>query len=610
MTRPISECAAALGLAVLLCVGRASGQDPAGSGAPEPTCPHGTITHIFIDNHSIFDTAEPGLNPAFRWAYDLANKLHVRTRKDVIRRELLFDVGDCYDPVVVEESERLLRAHDFIGRSDVYGIEQPDGHYHVVVDTEDEWSTQVELKFDLSGEFEFEELNVREENLLGTGRTIEFFYESIEANRSYGLRYRSPQVFRSRWDMALAAGRTRAGTLLHAEVRYPFVGEAGEWAFRQWFRREDRLFDYILPWDVNVESCGDGSDCRVLVPIRRSGFHVAGLRRFGERGNLTVLGGGISYQELAYPGAESAISLVREGDYQNRTPAPPALLDPALSLTERLRNFRVVVLVGKRNIEWQQRRGLDSFRGDEDVRVGAEVEMAFARSLPGLGGDNDIYGTMDLYAAAGTPSGFYGARIRADARRDYETDPRSYEMKDVFGEGEAFLYLQPDFLPGHTLVLRAAGAAGWHLETPFQLTLGGERALRGWSEESLPGGRRVVFTAEDRWFIGWPFPDVADFGTSLFADVGRVWPGDTPYGIDSGWRAAVGVGIRANFPARGTRTFRIDAAFPVGEGGGFGKLQLLIGVGEYLGLTSDLTDPQFGRSRMPPITGNLMHFPN
>jgi hypothetical protein len=323
---------------------------------------------------------------------------------------------------------------------------------------------------------------------------------------------------------------------------------------------------------------------------------------------MTVLGGGISFQDLTYPGSDAAVTVIRDGDYVNRTAATPSLRDPVLSLTEPLRNMRLVLLLGKRNIQWVQRRGLDSFRGDEDVRLGAEVEMAVARSVPGLG-DDDLYGSMDLYAAAGPPSALFGVRVRADARHDYEA-PESAGLKDVLGEGEALLYLKPEILSSHTLVLRAAGAGGWNLATPFQLTLGGERALRGWPEEALPGGRRVVFTFEDRWLAGWPFRDVADVGTSLFADVGRVWAGETAFGVDSGWRTTVGFGIRANFPARGTDTFRIDLAFPVGEGGGLGRMQLMIGVGEYLGLSTDITDPQFGRSRMPPVTGNLMHFPN
>lgn len=602
--RPHPAATAVVFGAALLSPARGAGQEEVA-----PVCPAGRIERIFIDNHSIFDTSDPDLDPRFRWAYAAANRLHVRTRESVIAGELLFAPGDCFDPVLLEESERLLRGYPFIARADVYGIQQPGGGFHVVVDTEDEWSTQFEVRADLSGGFELEGLDLREQNLAGTGREVGLFYRSEEAVRTYGVRYGTPRFLGTRWDMELAVGKTRSGTLVEQQISYPFLGEIGGWGFRQMLSHRDRLFDYVLPRDSAV--CpADGPDCRVLVPVQERGFHVASLWRAGRRGNLTVFGGGFAFQEIGYPGED--ITLVEGGRYDERAPAPPALQAEAARRMEELRNVRAVVLLGKRNIVWQQRRGLDSFRGEEDVRLGAEVEVAFARSIPGLRSDNDLYGSLDLYAATGPPAAFFATRVRADARRDYDAAPGEYEMKDVFAEGEAFMYLSPPggLLRRHRLLLRVAGAGGWHVRTPFQLTLGGERSLRGWAEERLPGGRRLILTAEDRWFWGWPFPDVMDMGTSAFVDVGRIWPGDAPFGIDSGWRASLGAGLRANFPAGGRNTFRIDAAFPVGRDGGLGKLQLLIGVGEYLGLSADPTDPQFGRSRLPPITGNLLHFPD
>ena len=185
---------------------------PVAAQEPGPgVCEDGTVAHIFIDNHSIFDTSDPALNPRFRWAYSLANRLHVRTKKEFINRELLLDRGDCFDPVLLEESARLLRAYDFIARADVYGVPQEDGSHHVVVDTEDEWTTQIEVQFDASGGLEFEQLEVREENILGTGQAATFFYHSMDATRAYGLGYETPQLFRTRWDLGLEAGKTRAG---------------------------------------------------------------------------------------------------------------------------------------------------------------------------------------------------------------------------------------------------------------------------------------------------------------------------------------------------------------------------------------------------------------
>jgi hypothetical protein len=593
MSRRYAALGSLLALPVLLHLpSRLGGQE-----AGPADCPAGVIEHIFIDNHSIFDTSDPSLDPRFRWAYNLANRLHVRTRPSVIGRELLFEVGDCFDAALLEESERLLRSYPFLASADIFGIQQPGGGYHVIVDTEDEWSTQVEAKLDLSGGISLDGLDVRERNLLGRGQELGFFYRSRHATREYGAGYRVPQLLGSRWVGDLELGRTRAGALVRQELAHPFVGEIGRWSARELIHHRDLHFDYILTPEEGQPAS------RILVPMTERGAHVVGFRRFGRPGNLTVVGAGFSLLELRYDdGPGRGITLVEGGDYEARVPAPPELRAPAEERLDEVRSVRAVFMLGKRNIAWQRRRGLDSFRGREDVRVGAEVELAVGRSLPGLRVDNDLHATLDIYAAAGPPTSFFAARVRTDARRDYDVEPGQFEMKDIFSEGELLIYLRPRTLANRTILARVAAAGGWHVQTPYQITLGGERALRGWPEDAFPGGRRLVLTAEDRWYAGWPFPDVADLGTSLFVDIGRIWPGQAPYGTDSLWRASVGGGLRVNFPAGGRNTFRIDAAFPVGSDGGLGRMQLLIGVGEYLGVTAPFSDPRFSRSRVPPLT--------
>src|ERR1041384_7494365 len=70
-----------------------------------------TIGKITIDNRDIFDTSQPSeSNPLFK----LANGIHIQTRKDFIRRELLIKEGDAYDPALVDETERNLRRFNFL----------------------------------------------------------------------------------------------------------------------------------------------------------------------------------------------------------------------------------------------------------------------------------------------------------------------------------------------------------------------------------------------------------------------------------------------------------------------------------------------------------------
>jgi hypothetical protein len=83
-------------------------------------------------------------------------------------------------------------------------------------------------------------------------------------------------------------------------------------------------------------------------------------------------------------------------------------------------------------------------------------------------------------------------------------------------------------------------------------------------EDRFPGGRALRFVVEDRIVLPWPAPEDADLGVTLFSDVGRVWPGDVPYGVDSGWQAGAGVGLRIGFPAGTRNVWRTDLVFPLG----------------------------------------------
>src|SRR5690606_33434936 len=289
-------------------------------------------------------------------------------------------------------------------------------------------------------------------------------------------------------------------------------------------------------------------------------------------------------------------------------PGPPdsALLAAIRPQTEPLENVRLMLLLGKRNVRWVRRRGYDSMRGVQDIRLGAEAELAIGRSLGFGGTDDDLFTSLILYGAREDAGVLLAGRGRLDARKDYD-DGR---WEDIFAEAEGFAYWKPSPESRHTVALRGAAAAGWQTRTPFQLTLGGDHALRGYAPERFPGGRRAVFSIEDRIYLGWPLREVLDLGATLFADVGRIWPGDAPFGTDSGWRAAAGLGLRGSFPAGGRTTYRLDLAFPVGHHAKPRDVRLVLSIGELLGLAARPDDPRTPRSRGGGLSGELFNFPN
>src|SRR5690606_11822350 len=152
-----------------------------------------------------------------------------------------------------------------------------------------------------------------------------------------------------------------------------------------------------------------------------------------------------------------------------------------------------------------------------------------------------------------------------------------------------------------TLVLRLGTTAAWNSRTPFQLTLGGPHGLRGYHRERMPGGRRFVATLEDRIFFGWPLPDLTDVGGTVFVDVGRIWQGDAPFGVDSGWRAAAGFGLRSSFPAGSRSIYRVDIAWPIESGTRLGDFRVTFSVGELRGHAPRSVDMQLVRSRTQDV---------
>ena len=562
----------------------------------QQSCATGPISFVFIDNHSIFEANDPGIKGRFGFAYRLANKMHRRTKRSFIERELLFGPGDCYDPYLLEETERLLRGYGFLSQVDVFGVPQPDGSYHVVVDTRDQWSTQLDLRLGFEDGVRLEGFRLGDTNLLGTGQEVGFFYRSRDVTRDYGVSFATPQLARTRWDLRTAIGRTRAGTFVAQTIAYPFVGEVSHWAARQTFAREDQFFDYIAIDSVRI------STQHVLLPEREKNFDVALGTRFGQRGNLTALGAVLSYRELSYTGA---VEKTTGGDFDERVPADSATAAVVSQQMQPLSGIRVGILFGQRYVNWVKKRGFDSMRGQQDVPIGIDATLSVARSLPALERDDDMVGTLQVYSGVDAGNVLLAARARVDVRHNFEAPEAEPEWQDVHGDGELLAYWKPPALARHTLFVRASAVGAWNTRTPFQLTLGGDRNLRGYREERFPGGRRVVINAEDRIYIGWPFREVLDLGGTLFADVGRMLPGDVPFGINSGWRASAGFGLRGSFPAGGRSTFRIDFALPLDQGS-VKNYRILISASELLGLSAQgIHDPQLLRSRSDGVAAEL-----
>ncbi len=569
-------------------------------------CEAGRISYIFIDNKSIFDTSEMEEGSRFLLAYRIANALHFRTREDFLSRELLFETGDCFDPFLLEETERILRSYPFIAGADVFDIPQPDGTRHVLVDTQDEWTLQLGLGMSLDDGFHLEGISLSEKNFLGQGVLLGLFYHERKERRDLGVILETPRLKDTRMDGRVAFGQTRTGIFFEEGMAYPFVGEIGRYAAIHRFRRRESLFPYVSWQHPDFSHVG--------LPFLEQDVAFAVAGRVGRPGNLTLFGVGLSWENLDFNGFPGSLESIRDGDFSAPGTADQAAVDLIAPQAESRSITRVSFLLGQRNLHFVQRSGLDALQGIQDVRLGSEVTVTLGRSLGIFKNgqeeqEDDLYTRVTVFAGLAPGNWVVNSNFRVEGRQLFAGREGKGGWHDAFGEGDVYAYWQPPRWNAHTIFTRVSGAGGWNVGVPFQLTLGGRDAVRGYREEDYPGGRRLLVTVEDRIRVSWPAPALLDFGLGFFVDAGRVWRSDVPYGADSGWRASVGMGLRIGFPPGSRDVLRLDLALPVERGTGLKDLVFRVSLSEILGILPGFSDGQLSRSRSAGIGPDIFTIP-
>ncbi len=601
---------------VLLC---AASADPRATSAQqespevfEPGCGTARIANVFVDNHTIYELDRGPSGEGDGWAAfvdkarAIANRLHWRTRRGFIENELLFEPGDCLDPLLLDESGRLLRALPFLADADVYAVPVAADEVHVVVDTQDDWTLKLDVRAEFDQGLRFTYAGFTEENLFGTGTLLGFYLRERDETRDVGLELSTHQLAGTRLDGRIGGGRTRTGVFFHESLTYPFVGEVGRWAFIESYSYREDLFRYAAPVGSPFTN--------VSLPIQtRRAATTLGLR-LGTPGDLTVLGAGVSWEDVAFSGFPGDVTVVRDFDFSNPSPADSATVEMVRSQVNPRRAAHVNLVAGKRNIRYIRRNGLDAIQGHQDIRLGTQALISVGSTLgafetsPG-NESHELRGRLLLFGGAAGDSWVFNTELTVEGARLVAGSRSDGGFRDVLAEFGAYLYWQPGrgptgtddastpttAVPRHTLVLGLKGAGGWNSYLPFQLNLGGPNGIRGYDRAEFPAAQKLVAHVEDRITLDGPFSDLFDLGLTLFADAGAGWQGTVPFAADSELQGAVGMGLRLVFPAGARNVTRLDLAVPL-EQGGLRSLQFRVGYNA-VSLLAGFGDEQVRRSR-------------
>ena len=199
---------------------------------------------IIVDN--VFD---PEGNPEEDKAlYRFANRVHVRTRSDVIQTALLFKAGDRYEGRVLDESARALRARGFLAdvRIAYRTYDAASNSVDVEVRVRDAWSLSLNAKLSHSGGKTEWGLGLDDDNFLGYGREVNVAYKSTIDRDESLLGYRDDNVLHTRMRLGAVFANASDGYRRELYSERPFYSLDARWMTGGQFldqRRVDTMYD-------------------------------------------------------------------------------------------------------------------------------------------------------------------------------------------------------------------------------------------------------------------------------------------------------------------------------------------------------------------------------
>ena len=495
------------------------------------------IGAIHVVTQNIFDLDDPSENNAI---YRLVNRLHIRTRPEVIERLLLFETGDPVSVRVIEETERLLRSKHYLYDVAIRPVAYVDGVVDIEVQTRDTWSLDIGVSGSRAGGENTGRLAVREDNLLGTGILLGISYAADVDRRGTTFEIADTNLLGTRAGTRYSYAHYTDGNSQVFELQRPFYALDARWAA-----------------GLSAEQSN------VLEPVYNAGNKITEYRH--RRHAVEGFGGWSPGLVNGWTQRYSVGLLHRRDDYALEADEPPPPRLPSdLDLVGPFVRFELIE---------------DAFRSDvnlnligrvEDFAMGLQARLQLGRAVARLGSTRDAW-LYNFSVGNGfdiTEHSFMLTNVTASGRRAEGGE------NEALGASARYYYRH-----GRHVVYYAAVSADAvdNPDIPGPLQIGGENGLRGYPLRYQSGERRALLTLEARGYTDWyPFR-LFRVGGALFYDTGRAWKGENQNTINGGWLRDVGFGLRL-LSARTSKgnVLHADFAFPLDPDPSIDKVQFVL----------------------------------
>jgi hypothetical protein len=497
------------------------------------------IGDILVVTAEVFDTNRPEENRAL---FRLANRLHPVTRPGVVEQLLTFRSGEPFSRQAMAESERALRATQFLYDARIRPVRLRDGRVDVEVVTRDMWTLKANAAFKRSGGENSTRFSIEDSNFLGSGKDFMLDRTSDLERDSFLYRYRDLSFLGSRTKLELWYSDNSDGELRRMKVEQPFYALDAKWAFGVHVKSDDRVD-----------------------PLYTLGKVV---QRFRHRETLVE-----SHFGLGRPQEDASVHRWRLGfTYHDHLFEPAPGFQPRAALPRDRRLAYPWIGYHYLADRFILTRNLDRIDRSEDVNLGLDFQTRIGYSTGMLGGRENSLLASSTASWGVTPgsNSLLRLELRAGGRLD------DGEAANVQVGGSARFYRRTNWLDS-VFFARLDLDATHRRDPETQLLLGGDSGLRGYPVRYQDGDRRVLLTLEQRFYTDWNILQLFNVGGAVFFDAGKAWFDGPGARYSEGVLKDVGIGLRlSNSRSSSATMVHIDLAFPLDRARGMDSYQIVV----------------------------------
>ncbi|MDZ4786818.1 MAG: hypothetical protein SGJ02_12160 [bacterium] len=519
--------------------------EPVHSHNLDPNAPK--IREIRIQVGDIFE----GEN--LEWFYQTANRLKIKTRSEVIRRELLFKEGDPFNAFSIQESERVIRGLRYIHKVAI--TPKFDGNFvDIVVYVQDTWTLIPSLSYSFgSGSTDQMAVGITESDLLGYGKRAELLYRDENGRTSIEGVWEDNRVWDSHNNLLLGYFDRSDGNRYLASFGKPY-----------------RSLETKRSWSINTDFA-DGvgklyskGDERFIFGQEKIDFSTYYSFATGDP-DILIHRYTFGYELNDYSFSEASLS-----DFDNVDVDPNSVLnDP--SLIPNSRKFSYPFFAYRRiEPDFVSHNYVDRFDRVQDFNLGNVFSTQLGYAPTVFGSDENAW-LMSINDSDGfrvNGNSFFRGEIGAASRysdNEFYNSLFRAELKFVYLMGPRFI--GNSFIGNHTLVASTNFNYGDNLDGEREFYLGSSTGLRGYDSRTFFGDKYISLNLEDRFHLVDDILRLVSLGGAFFVDVGGITTDSLSSIISDELYGDFGVGLRLGFPkSSGARVVRLDFAVPFRDG--------------------------------------------